>query len=247
MAVEKHEVPSVWARPQRRQREQPALSRAQIVAEAIRLLDTEGIAALSMRKLGAKLNAGATSLYTHVANKDELLELVTDEVFGELPTMSVPDPSRWRAATMRFGQELRATILRHPWLAAVVGEVGTLYLGPNMMRVSNSVLATLEAAGFTMEEADHAMNTVSSYVLGNATVEAASMIMVARSGMDEVEWMRRLWPAAEAAARPFPTVHKRYLVRPDEVANPRSRDESFIHELGLILDGITPATIGGRE
>ena len=55
-------IQSVWTRP-RTGREQPALSREQIVAEALRLLDEEGIDALSMRKLGARLGAGATSLY----------------------------------------------------------------------------------------------------------------------------------------------------------------------------------------
>ena len=70
-------IASPWNRPQKR-RTQPALSREQIVAEAFALLDAEGIDALSMRKLGARLNAGATSLYTHVANKEELLALVVD-------------------------------------------------------------------------------------------------------------------------------------------------------------------------
>ncbi|MBO0515534.1 TetR/AcrR family transcriptional regulator, partial [Streptomyces beijiangensis] len=84
MSAEKKQVPSVWTRPQRRVREQPALSRDQIVTEALALLDDAGIEALSMRKLGTRLNAGATSLYTHVANKDELIELVVDLVYGEI-------------------------------------------------------------------------------------------------------------------------------------------------------------------
>ncbi|NEW47812.1 TetR/AcrR family transcriptional regulator [Nocardia cyriacigeorgica] len=241
VAVEEREIQSVWTRPQRRRRDQPALSREQIVAEAVALLDAEGVAALSMRKLGAKLNAGATSLYTHVANKDELIELVTDEVLGELPTMTVPDPSQWRSATMELAKELRATILRHPWLASVLGEIGTVYLGPNMMRVSDSVLETFEAAGFDMAGADHAMNVVFSYVLGNALAEAASVVVIARSGVDEEEWMRRVFPAAEAAARPYPTVHKRYTSSQDPAWSAKSRDESFAHELGLILNGIDPA------
>lgn len=53
-------IPSVWARKQR-EPDQPALSRAAIVREAVVMLDADGIEALSMRKLGARLNAGATS------------------------------------------------------------------------------------------------------------------------------------------------------------------------------------------
>lgn len=59
--AEKQPIQSVWTRP-RGKREQPALSRDQIVAQAVQLLDAEGIDALSMRKLGTRLGAGATSL-----------------------------------------------------------------------------------------------------------------------------------------------------------------------------------------
>ncbi|WP_280294488.1 TetR family transcriptional regulator, partial [Nocardia abscessus] len=52
------------------------------VAVGIKFTDAEGLEALSMRKLGAKLGAGATSLFWHVSNKDELLELVLDEFWG---------------------------------------------------------------------------------------------------------------------------------------------------------------------
>src|SRR3954449_2777040 len=88
--------PSVWTRPQRRQKEQ--LTRERIVAEAIRLLDDEGLEALSMRTLGQRLGAGATSLYRHVASKDELIELVADEVYGEIEVPEPSDPSSWRLA-----------------------------------------------------------------------------------------------------------------------------------------------------
>lgn len=58
--------------------------------------DADGIAALSMRKLGARLNAGATSLYRHVATKDELMEVAVDEVFGEAAVPAAGDGTGWR-------------------------------------------------------------------------------------------------------------------------------------------------------
>ena len=79
---------SVWTRPPRPAKTS-GLGRDQIVAAVVELLDAEGLDALSMRKLGAKLNAGATSLYWYVANKDELLELALDEVWGLVDT---PEP-----------------------------------------------------------------------------------------------------------------------------------------------------------
>ena len=67
---------------QARRRREP-ISRDAIVAAAIRLLDREGLAALSMRRLGDELGAGAASLYWHVGSKDGLLDLVFDEIIGE--------------------------------------------------------------------------------------------------------------------------------------------------------------------
>ena len=96
MAAKPNPAPSVWTRP--REPEQPALSRAAIVREAITMLDADGIEALSMRKLGAALNAGATSLYRHVATKDELMELAVDEVVAEI---TVPPARQPRLARRR--------------------------------------------------------------------------------------------------------------------------------------------------
>ena len=75
-----------------RRRREP-ISRDAIVAAAIRLLDREGLAALSMRRLADELGAGAASLYWHVGSKDGLLDLVIDELVGE-GQVPAPDPAR---------------------------------------------------------------------------------------------------------------------------------------------------------
>src|SRR2546430_5205376 len=84
-------------RPNRRQ-EQPALTREQIVTEAVRLLHADGLEALSMRKLGTRLGAGATSLYWHVGSKEQLLELAADAVYAEVEVATVAHPARRRDA-----------------------------------------------------------------------------------------------------------------------------------------------------
>ncbi|MEV4115189.1 TetR/AcrR family transcriptional regulator [Nonomuraea sp. NPDC049695] len=229
-------IPSVWARP-RRGREQPALSREQIVAEAVRLLDEEGIDALSMRRLGSRLNAGATSLYRHVANKDELFELAVDEVYGELPLPEQADAAGWRASIEQVARSLRATILRHPWIAAKLGEVGLAYLGPNMLRQTEHMLGIFEAAGFSLDEADQAMNTLVAYVLGVSTGEAAMLSMIARSGQTQQEWVERLWPAAERAVQDYPRLRARYAAQRDQDASTSDQD-NFEYGLQRVLDGL---------
>ncbi|KOT61495.1 MULTISPECIES: TetR/AcrR family transcriptional regulator C-terminal domain-containing protein [Streptomyces] len=244
MRAEEQAFPSVWTRPKRARREQPALSREQIVAAALELLDTEGIDALSMRKLGTRLNAGATSMYSHVANKDELIELVVDEVYGEI---EVPDPGApaadWRTAAVACAHSMRATLLRHPWIASVLGESGVSYLGPNALRMMDALLAVFENAGFPLAAADRAVNTLVAYVTGVSTSEAAFLTTLARSGHSEQEWMERLWPAAEQAVQPYPRLRALYAAQRGTQWS-GNREESFGEGLACVLDGIG-ARLGG--
>ncbi|WP_372408686.1 TetR/AcrR family transcriptional regulator [Streptomyces luteireticuli] len=242
-AQPKQPIPSVWTRPRRGRREQPALSREQIVSTALELLDAEGVAALSMRKLGTRLNAGATSMYTHVANKDELVELVVDAVYGEVEVPAPGAPDDWRDATVRCAHSLRSTILRHPWMASVAGELGVTQLGPNVMRLSEGMLALFETAGLPAGEADLAVSTLTSYVMGITTAEAAWLTTLARHGQSEREWMESLWPAAEEAADGHPQllVHYASLRHKD----PReTREEKFDYGLRMVLDGLEARLTG---
>ncbi len=231
------QLASVWTRPHRARREQPALSRDQIVAEALALLDADGFDALSMRKLGSRLGAGATSLYTHVANKDELLELVVDEAFGEIALPADPAPGDWRATMLELCRDIRRIMLRHPWIPVTMSSTGLVYLGPNMLRLSEAMLAILDRAGFDDNAADRALNTIFAYTIGTTSTEAAALASIARSGLDEQQWFERMISAAQVAARPYPRVYQRYAghVGRDPA---RTREENFEHELGLIMDGL---------
>ncbi|MFI9405520.1 TetR/AcrR family transcriptional regulator [Nocardia sp. NPDC052316] len=233
MAVEKQQVGSVWTRP-RKGREQPALTREQIVAEAVALLDAEGMEALTMRQLGARLNAGATSLYRHVANRDELIELVVDEVYGEIRVPEITDPTAWRAATEEVAQSLRGMILRHPWMASTLGQVGLSYLGPNVMRLNDGLVGLFEVGGFPSAETDEALSAVTSYVVGMGISEAAWLALLVRSGQTEQEFVAALRPAAEAAARNYPRTQQE-----NWDADPRERrDRKFRYGLDRLLDGL---------
>ncbi|MEU5469156.1 TetR/AcrR family transcriptional regulator [Streptomyces lydicus] len=220
MPADEKPIASVWTRP-RRQREQ--LSREQIVTEAVQLLDTDGLESLSMRKLGTRLDAGATSLYRHVANKDELIELVVDEVYGELEVPAA-DAADWRTPAARSAYSLRAMILRHPWVASVLGQVGLIHLGPNVTKMSERMAAVYRAAGFPSDETGHAMKTVISYVIGMATSEAAYLSLIARSGKSEREFIESLRSAGEEG--------------PQAEDPETARDETFDYGLRRVLDGL---------
>ncbi len=232
------EYTSVWTRPKRgRRREQPALTQQQIVAEAIKLLDADGLEALTMRKLGAALGAVATAVYWHVANKEELLELVVDEVYGEVEVPRVADPSEWRPAAEAAARSVRAMIVRHPWVAPTLADVGMNYLGPNLMRISDDLLGTYLAAGFELIEADQAANTVLGYVIGVASVEAATVTKLKRTGKDMAAWQAEVWPAAVKAAEPYPHMRALYAANSNTDLEAGGED-SFSYGLARILDGL---------
>ncbi|MFH9727520.1 TetR/AcrR family transcriptional regulator C-terminal domain-containing protein [Streptomyces sp. NPDC017254] len=235
MTAKANPVPSVWAR-QRSAPDQPALSRTAIVREAIVMLDADGIEALSMRKLGARLNAGATSLYRHVATKDELMELAVDEVAAEF---TVPPPgSPWRTAVTEAAVSFRATALRHPWLSAVLGQAGLAYLGPHLMSYSERLAALFTDAGFP--EPSRAIDTVLSYVIGMSTTEAAWLTTVARAGKTEGEFIASLMPAAQQAAAGHDHLADAYAdAALHAPADPAAlRDKKFSYGLDVVLDGL---------
>lgn len=238
MSAEQQGLPSVWTRPQRSRRDQPALSRDQIVAAAMELLDAEGIEALSMRKLGTRLNAGATSMYSHVTNKDELIELVVDQVYGEISLAGLDGSTDWRAAVNQLAHGLRAGFLRHPWIVSALGQVGMASLGPNLLRLSEALLGVFEEAGYPLQAAEQGMNTVSAYVIGVASTEAAWLTLLARSGQSQQEWVERFWPAAEQAVQGHPRLRRLYAAQRQGFDVDSSRGDGFDEGLACILDGL---------
>jgi Tetracyclin repressor-like, C-terminal domain len=125
---------------------------------------------------------------------------------------------------------------------SVLGEVGVAYLGPNMMRLTEAILAVFEGGGFPLEAADQAMNTVIAYVIGLSTSEAAWLTMLARSGQGEQEWADRLWPAAERAVQDYPRQRRLYAAQRGQ--NLRStRDDEFAIGLDCVLHGLAARLI----
>jgi AcrR family transcriptional regulator len=233
--------PSVWATDLRRPRAKPTLSRERIVVEAIGLADSDGLEALSMRKLGTQLGVGATSIYWHVASKEQLVELIVDHIYGELEVPEAGDGSTWRDDLRACADGLRQTILRHPWMATMLAQSATAGFGPNAVRVSEWIIGVLRSAGLSAAEADQATGAVASYVLGTAGHEAAWLQMLDRSGQSEAEILAQMMPAVTEAVKDAP--HTREVLDAYVAAyagrDPVTmRDEAFDYGLELMLDGL---------
>ncbi|MFY1669722.1 TetR/AcrR family transcriptional regulator [Plantactinospora sp. WMMB334] len=227
---------SVWLRPPRTRGEQPTLSREQIVRTAIELLDAEGPAGLSMRRLGTRLGAGATSVYWYVANKDELLELAVDEVMGEVYVPEVGDTS-WRVGASVLATGIRAMLLRHPWAIGLLGVRPTI--GPNAMRIGDRTVALLTAAGFTGLELAHASSLLSAHAIGSATTVSAMLNSMRQSGMSMREIAERLESNVRRIAPDHPHYDEwRQQVGPAAYDPERVWDDSFMFGLERLLDGL---------
>jgi AcrR family transcriptional regulator len=159
---------SVWfSKPKPGGGQHLGLSRELIVAKAIQVLDEEGLAKLSMRKLASELGAAPMSLYWHVPTKDALLELCMDHPYSELEPAD--EGVEWDVAMRGLMHSLRQLALRHPWWLKLIG--GSMSIGPNAVAMSNSMLERMRDAGLSVVEAARSASTMSSYVIGFAMAE----------------------------------------------------------------------------
>jgi AcrR family transcriptional regulator len=114
------------------------------VSAALVVLDREGLDGLTMRGVAEELDTGAAALYWHVANKEELLQLLIDRIIGELE-LPEPDPARWEEQLKELGRTMRTVLKSHRDVARVT--LGRVPLGPNLVRIVEWQLALLRGAG----------------------------------------------------------------------------------------------------
>jgi AcrR family transcriptional regulator len=138
------------------------LTRERVVAAAIELADRDGIESISMRRLAQELGVEAMSLYTHVRNKDDLLDGMVDAVIGKIPTSA--DGADWKTSLRQMVLTARGVVLTHPWAPRTI-ESRTMP-GLAMVRYVNTVIGALREGGFTIAQAHHALHILGSRVLG---------------------------------------------------------------------------------
>ena len=142
----------------------PVLTRAEIVAAAIALVDRDGLAALSMRKLAAELGVGPMTLYYHVPDKSALHDLIFDAVMGEVD-FSADDPGLGvEERVVRLGHALRAALLAHPHTVPIT--LSRSARTPGQLRPVETMLGVLYDIGLDSTDAITAVDVVGQYVFG---------------------------------------------------------------------------------
>ncbi|MEN3357713.1 MAG: hypothetical protein V7637_1695 [Mycobacteriales bacterium] len=141
------------------------------MAAAIALADAEGLAAVSIRRVAAELGARTMSLYTHIARKEDLLQLMVDEVAAEAVLPPGALPAGWRAAITMIVEQERAVAGRHPWLIELLR--GEIRFGPNGLRHAEQTMVALSGLGLGPAETFRVAAAIDVYSAGRVIREEA--------------------------------------------------------------------------
>ncbi|MEU2183295.1 TetR/AcrR family transcriptional regulator [Streptomyces thermolilacinus] len=233
MAGRAAEPEVIWARPERTGRgPKPAYSRADIAAAAVRLADAHGVEAVSMRRVAAELGCGTMSLYNYVPRKEDLYELMVDEVSGEY---ELPEPTGdWRADMLATARQTRAIMHRHPWLHRVMT---TFYAsGPNALRYLEACLgylAPLDVPPGTKLECVAMVNgSVMTYVVNEFAI--AERARAVPWSAEQEQAVRDAYLARQLATGRYPRLAALFAEAP---APPQDPDAVFERAVLRVLDG----------
>jgi AcrR family transcriptional regulator len=208
-----------------------SLTREEIGRTGLRIVDREGLEALSMRRLADELGVGKMTLYGYVRSKDEVIDAVIDVAvaLGERPELR----GTWREQLAALMRTRRRNLNAHPALVAI--RFTRPIVRPEALRFGEAGMQILTSAGFDPEEAARAFRLLYTYVAGyaglspDATAEQARrQVAVAVAGLPPDEY-----PALTKTAAAFSAA--------------TAGDDSFEYGLELILDSLEARLASGKE
>jgi AcrR family transcriptional regulator len=115
------------------------ISRRKALDAALKIMDTEGLEALSIRRLADELGVNGASLYHHFANKEEIVVGATEIALADVRTPTTTDED-WHTWLPRNSRLLRRAMLDHPELVPIIVRKGELGMGMEMLDSSASRL-----------------------------------------------------------------------------------------------------------
>ncbi|MFG1706759.1 TetR/AcrR family transcriptional regulator [Nonomuraea sp. M3C6] len=225
-----------WRKSRKPAQVRRQLSQELIVEAGLRILDAEGLDALSMRRVAQELDTGPASLYVHVANKDELLELVYDRVLGEIE-LPERDPGRWKEQLRAYAMEVHRVLGGHADLARVA--LANIPTGENSIRIGEFVFGLLIEAGMSPREASLSMDRLSLYVVGDAYEGSLHYARMRAGGFqDKQAYLQAFVGQIADYYRALPSERFPHVSKfvDDLIAD--DGEERFRYGLDLFLDGI---------
>jgi AcrR family transcriptional regulator len=154
-----------------------------IVDAALRVVETQGYDALTIRAITGELGTSPSSLYAHVVNKADIDDLIIGRLSSEL-VLPEPDPDRWREQILEVYAQIRDQYLRYPGISRAA--LATVPTNLETLRVSEAILAILLAGGVEPRTAAWALDALSLYVAAY-TLEI-SLVHARKTDQDQ-EWV----------------------------------------------------------
>ena len=150
------------------------LTKERIEEAALRVMDAEGLEAVTMRRIGRELGVEAMSLYNHVEDKDDILNGVTELVFTRFDYP--PFTGEWLEDAKAMAREWRRLLGLHPSVCQLLAERHKPLEGLASFRAMDAALGLLRSAGLSDRDAAQAFNALGSYILGYVTMEQGLML-----------------------------------------------------------------------
>ncbi|MFF7179775.1 TetR/AcrR family transcriptional regulator C-terminal domain-containing protein [Streptomyces sp. NPDC008121] len=222
------------------------LDRDRIVAASIRMLDEEGLAGLSMRKLASELGVTAMSLYWYVDTKDDIIEFALDAAYADIDLAPVTATDDWRDRLRALALGYRRMLVRHPWVSTCTA----LYLnvGPKALAVGTAIQDAVRATGLPVRGQPGALAAVFQFVYGYGTVEALFARRSAEAGMTPDEFYRESVAAFRDEpqfSEPMAKMKELFAERASHPSVDDIWDGDFAYALDIMVAGIE--TMVARE
>jgi AcrR family transcriptional regulator len=221
---------SLWFDPPTdNQNRRPRLTRERVVTEALAAIAEDGIQALTMRSLAARLGVVPGAVYHHVRNKQQLQDLVLDNVLAEVD-VHLDHALGWTDQLKVLAHRLRQVLERRPGVAGILKSRDPL--GPHSLALAEAFLEPLQAAGFGDRDAGLAFFVLVDYTVGFAVSDTST----------SVNEQRVRDPATRAQLHQFfrslPPDQFPALVALGEHVWIDNRDERFTAGLHVLVDGL---------
>ncbi|MFC8490286.1 TetR/AcrR family transcriptional regulator C-terminal domain-containing protein [Streptomyces sp. NPDC057235] len=224
------------------------LDRDRIVAAAIRMLDEEGLAGLSMRKLATELGVTAMSLYWYVDTKDDIVEFALDAVYREVDLGAVEAAETWQDRIRVLALVYRGMLVRHPWLSPCVGSY--LNIGPNALAVGYRIQQAVRDSGLPLHGVPGAMAAVFQFVYGYGTIEGQFGARAAAAGMSQEDFYREALTAFRDDPEFSPKVEDMKDILDERASHGSVSDiweRDFAFALDVLVSGIEAMVARERE
>lgn len=229
--------PSAAARAARR----PSVTMSALVSAALEVVEREGLDALSMRRLAEQLGVQAASLYWHVQSKEQVLDLLADELLDRVRTEALPaDLDRvatgevaWTDALTETAVNYRAFLRCRRDAARIIA--GRFVGGISLARVLEPILGVLRAGGLSAHDAAYAVYTIIVYVQGFVLHESSPLSASNAEGMERSDALR----GVKAAIGALPEDEFPHLAESVDALTEANLEERFRFGLDRLIDGLS--------